>query len=388
MMSTTWSVAATEIRRRIRNRSAILTAVVAPLAMAVVFGLLLGGTDSLRITIGVVDADRSELTTGSIDGLLASNGNDSPVEFVTVTDDATARTALDDADIDAAIVLPSGFGAQVTAGAGSIIEVLRDPRREISGEIARSVAGRFADGITTRTLAAITSVAVGAPLPDAAALAGLDETVARLADESPGGSPLDATAYFGVSMSILFLFFTISFAAQSLTRERQSGVLNRLLAADARPAAIVAGKVLAVSLLGLAGFATVWGVTTLAFGATWGDPTTVFVTMVATVLAVGGVAMFVSGFARTPQQAESYTSAVAFVLALLGGNFIGPGQAPPLLDRLSRFTPNGQALRAFTSIATDGASVADVAGHLVALAGFALLFGTVGLVRTRKAVQR
>ena len=232
-MSTAWSVATTEIRRRIRNRSALLTAVVAPLVMAVVFGLLLGGTDSLSITIGVVDGDRSELTTAYVDGLLASNGDDSPVEFVAVADDATARAALDDADIDAAIVLPSGFGAQVTAGAGSTIEVLRDPRREISGEIARSVAGRFADGITTRTLAAITSIAVGAPLPDATVLAGLDETVGRLVDESPGGSPLDATAYFGVSMSILFLFFTISFAAQSLARERQSGVLDRLLAADA-----------------------------------------------------------------------------------------------------------------------------------------------------------
>jgi ABC-2 type transport system permease protein len=388
MMSTTRSVAATEIRRRIRNRSALLTAVVAPLAMAVVFGLLLGGADSLRITIGVVDADGSELTTGYIDGLLASNSDDSPVEFVAVTDDATARTALDDTDIDAAIVLPAGFGAQVTAGAGSTIDVLRDPRREISGEIARSVAGRFADGITTRTLAAITSIAVGAPLPDATALAGLDETVGRLVDESPGGSPLDATAYFGVSMSILFLFFTISFAAQSLARERRSGVLDRLLAADARPAAIVAGKVLAVSLLGLAGFVTVWVVTTVAFGATWGDPVAVFVTMVATVLAVGGVAMFVSGFARTPQQAESYTSAVAFVLALLGGNFIGPGQAPPLLDRLSRFTPNGQSLRAFTSIATDGASAADVADHLLALVAIAVVFGAIGLVRTRQAVQR
>ena len=388
MMSTTRSVAATEIRRRIRNRSALLTAVVAPLAMAVVFGLLLGGADSLRITIGVVDADRSELTTGYIDGLLASNSDDSPVEFVAVADDATARTALDDTDIDAAIVLPAGFGAQVTAGAGSTIEVLRDPRREISGEIARSVAGRFADGITTRTLAAITSIAVGAPLPDATALAGLDETVGRLVDESPGGSPLDATAYFGVSMSILFLFFTISFAAQSLARERQSGVLDRLLAADARPAAIVAGKVLAVSLLGLAGFVTVWVVTTVAFGATWGDPVAVFITIVATVLAVGGVAMFVSGFARTPQQAESYTSAVAFVLALLGGNFIGPGQAPPLLDRLSRFTPNGQSLRAFTSIATDGASAADVADHLLALVAIAVVFGAIGLVRTRQAVQR
>ncbi len=387
-MSSTWMVAATEMRRRVRNRSALLTAVVAPLAMAVVFGLLLGGTDSLSITIGVVDADRSELTTSYVDGLLGADSDDSPVSFVTVADDATARRALDDADIDAAIVLPAGFGDQVASGAGSTIEVLRDPRREISGEIARSVAGRFADGITTRTLAAVTSIAVGASLPDAAVLAGLDETVDRLADDSPGGSPLDATAYFGVSMSILFLFFTISFAAQSLARERQTGILARLLATDVQPAAIVAGKVLAVSLLGLAGFATVWGVTSLAFGAEWGDPVTVIVTMVATVLAVGGVAMFVSGFARTPQQAESYTSAVAFVLALMGGNFIGPGQAPPLLDQLSRFTPNGQALRAFTAIATDGASIADIAGHLLALLAIAVGFGAVGLTRTRKAVQR
>ncbi len=387
-MSSTWMVAATEMRRRVRNRSALLTAVVAPLAMAVVFGLLLGGTDSRSITIGVVDADRSELTTSYVDGLLGADSDDSPVSFVTVADDATARRALDDADIDAAIVLPAGFGDQVASGAGSTIEVLRDPRREISGEIARSVAGRFADGITTRTLAAVTSIAVGASLPDAAVLAGLDETVDRLADDSPGGSPLDATAYFGVSMSILFLFFTISFAAQSLARERQTGILARLLATDVQPAAIVAGKVLAVSLLGLAGFATVWGVTSLAFGAEWGDPVTVIVTMVATVLAVGGVAMFVSGFARTPQQAESYTSAVAFVLALMGGNFIGPGQAPPLLDQLSRFTPNGQALRAFTAIATDGASIADIAGHLLALLAIAVGFGAVGLTRTRKAVQR
>jgi ABC-2 type transport system permease protein len=387
-MSSTWMVAATEMRRRVRNRSALLTAVVAPLAMAVVFGLLLGGTDSLSITIGVVDADRSELTTSYVDGLLGADSDDSPVSFVTVADDATARRALDDADIDAAIVLPAGFGDQVASGAGSTIEVLRDPRREISGEIARSVAGRFADGITTRTLAAVTSIAVGASLPDAAVLAGLDETVDRLADDSPGGSPLDATAYFGVSMSILFLFFTISFAAQSLARERQTGILARLLATDVQPAAIVAGKVLAVSLLGLAGFATVWGVTSLAFGAEWGDPVTVSVTMVATVLAVGGVAMFVSGFARTPQQAESYTSAVAFVLALMGGNFIGPGQAPPLLDQLSRFTPNGQALRAFTAIATDGASITDIAGHLLALLAIAVGFGAVGLTRTRKAVQR
>jgi ABC-2 type transport system ATP-binding protein len=100
-------VAATEIRRRIRNRSALLTAVVAPLAMAVVFGLLLGGTDSLSITIGVVDSDRSELTTGYVDGLLASNGDDSPVEFVAVTDDAGPAIAT-------IVAAASGTGIAIT----------------------------------------------------------------------------------------------------------------------------------------------------------------------------------------------------------------------------------------------------------------------------------
>ena len=37
-------VAVTELRRRVRNRSAIVTAFVGPLAMAVVFGLLVSGT--------------------------------------------------------------------------------------------------------------------------------------------------------------------------------------------------------------------------------------------------------------------------------------------------------------------------------------------------------
>lgn len=382
-------VAGAEMRRRIRNRSALFTAFVGPLVLAVVFGLLLGGTDSAAFTVGVVDLDRSEVTAGFTTGLVAAGEEpDQPLAVELLADEQAARDALDVGDVDAVLVLPAGLGDAVMNGQGGDLTVLRDPAQPIAGEIARSIASRFAGGVSTRTLAAATIVGLGAPLPDSTALAGLDESIDRITDRAAGGTPLDGTAYFGVSMSILFLFFTVSFVASSIAAERANGVLDRMLATDAAPWAIVAGKVLAVCGLGLAGFATVWGVTSLAFGATWGNPLAVVLTMVATVLAVGGVAMFVSGFARTPAQAEAYTSMVAFALALLGGNFIGPGTAPDLLERLSLFTPNGQSLQAFTAIAVDDATVGGVLGRLAVLVAFGLVFGGIGMLRARRAVTR
>ena len=378
-------IASVELRRRIRNRSALITAVVAPLAMAIVFGLLVGGGASFRATIGVADEDASELSTSFVEGLL--DADDEAVTFV-ATRAETARAGVDGGELDAAIVIPDGFGELATTGQGGTIEVVRDPRNEISGAVARSIAATFADGISTRALAAVTHVAITGAAPATDALADLDETVARMTEQTPGGHPLDAAAYFGASMSILFLFFTVAFAAQSLVAERASGVLGRMLATGASPRAVVGGKVVAVCLLGFGSFAVVWLVTTIAFGARWGSAPAVLATMFATVVAVGGVATFVAGLATTQRQAESYASATAFVLALLGGNFLGPGQAPPLLERLSRFTPNGQSLRAFTAVATDGATIPDIAPNLAALVAIGLVFGAIGLVRSMRSVQR
>jgi ABC-2 type transport system permease protein len=380
-----FGIASVELRRRMRNRSALITAIVAPLAMAVVFGLLVGGGASFQATIGVADEDASELSASFVEDLL--DIDEDAITFV-ATDPGAARSAVDDGELDAAIVIPDGFGEQATAGQGGAIEVVRDPRNEISAAVARSIAGEFADGISTRALAAVTLVGITGTAPPADALAGLDETAARMSEQAPGGRPLDAAAYFGASMSILFLFFTVAFAAQSLVAERSSGVLGRVLATGATPRAVVGGKVLAVCLLGLGSFVVVWLVTTLGFGARWGNTPAVLVTMLATVVAVGGVAMFVAGLASTPRQAESYASATAFVLALLGGNFLGPGQAPPLLEQLSRYTPNGQSLRAFTAVATDGAGIADIAPNLAALVTIGVVFGAIGMIRSMRAVQR
>lgn len=380
-------VAAVDLKRRLRNRSALFTAILGPLAMAVVFGVLLGGTDSISLKIGIVDLDRSEISRPFVDGLLRADA-DSPVTFV-VELEATVRDAVDDGDLGAAIVVPAGFGAAVTSGDAATLTVLRDPSREISAGVSASIAEQYLAGLGSRRLAAVTAIALGGPPPTATELAELrDSVVAAVVDEHPGGAEIDAAAYYGVSMSVLFLFFTVAFAARSLIVERRTGLVPRVLAASTPAWSIVLGKVLAVCILGMAGFATVWLTTRVLFGADWGDPLAVLVTMAATTIAVGGVAVFVCGLARTEQQADGWTSMVAFALALLGGNFVGPGQAPDALQRLAVFTPNGQSLDAFTALAVDRAGIGGIAGHLAVLIAIASVFGAVGLTLLGRAVRR
>lgn len=378
-------VAGVELKRRLRNKSAVFTAFVGPLALASVFGVLMSGTSSFTINVGVVDLDHSEVTASFANDLLRADDT-GPLRFVAYDTQQTAAAAIDDDDLDSAIVLPAGFGAAVMSGSAAEITVLRDPAREVSAGVAASVAQQYTVSVSSRTLGVATVMALGGDTPTDEQLATMPTTALyAITDVLPGGHEVGAATFFGASMSIMFLFFTIAFAARSLITEQRTGLIARMRATSASSAAIVTGKVLAVSLLGFAGFVTVWGVTTFVFDSVWGSPVAVVATIAATVLAVGGVATFVCGLARTEEQADGYTSIVAFALALLGGNFLGPGQAPDALKKAAAFTPNGQALDAFTRIAADGAGAGDVARQLAVLLLFAVAFGAAGLVLLKRA---
>ena len=133
-------------------------------------------------------------------------------------------------------------------------------------------------------------------------------------------------------MSILFLFFTVGFAARSVIAEKRGGTLARILSGPTSPAAMILGKTLSVSALALAGFVTIWGVTTVVFGADWGPPAAVFALMGATVIAVTGEARWCPRW-REPHSRPSVHRRRDVRSRPHGGNFLGPGQPPNVLRR-------------------------------------------------------
>ena len=365
-------VATTDLRRRIRTRTFLLTAVVGPIVLATIISLAFGGSD-IDATIGVVDGDGSQLSGRFVDGVAAAETDG--LSFIVLDSADAARTAVEDGDVGAAVVVPTGFAASLESDAPGELVVLTAADNVVSAEVARAVAVTFTDRANAARLAVATSLAAGGPVPPPDELTDIELPV-QVATTGSGGD-VSPAAYFGPSMGLLFLFLSVSAIARDLLAERRIGLLDRLRAGPVSDAALLSGKGASVVVVGASSLLVIWAVTSLALGADWGDPAGVVLLIVSAALAVAGVAGLVAALATTEQAADSLASAVAFVFALVGGAFVPPGDLPDALQRLTVLTPTGVALRGFAELSAGGGDAASVAPQVVVLLGWALVTGTV-----------
>lgn len=391
MVRTALLVAGKDLRQRLRDRSALVIAFVAPFVLASIIGLAFGGDASFTATYAVADADRGPVAAGFTDGVLASPGLR---DLITVrrVEPGEARALVDRNQVDAAFLLPAGLSAAVQQGRPVTLTVVESGQNPIAGQVARSLAEAYAAELAATRLAVATALDAGGREATQAEARRLGERAAaaappvRLAEGRTGGRTIEAASYFGPSMAIFFLFFTVSFGARSILAERRQGTLRRLLASAAPPGGVLAGKALAAFTLGTASMLVMWLATTLVFGADWGEPVAVVALTVSSVVSAIGITALVVTLARTDEQAEGYSSLVVFVLALLGGNFVYLAQLPTALQRAALFTPNGWALRGFVDLVADGGGLETVAAPVAVTLGVGLATGGLALYRARRMV--
>jgi ABC-2 type transport system permease protein len=364
-------VAATDLRRRLRNRSFVIQALVGPIVLATIISLAFGGGDDFDATIGLVDADGSAASEGFVAGVVEADAGS--LEFVALDTAREARDQVEGGDLGAAVVVPAGFTASLQTAEPGRLEVLTTSDRAVSAEVAKAVASGFVDRANAARLAALTAAAGGTPPPGPGQMAAVDLPV-EVATTGTGGDASPA-AYFGPAMGLLFLFLSVGAVARDLLTDQRTGLLDRLRAGPVSDATILAGKGLAVVVTCVASLLVIWLVTSLLLGADWGDPPAVALLLVAVSLTIGGVAGLVAGVARTDQSAETLASVVGFVFAMIGGAFIPPGALPEALQRLALLTPTGWALRGFADLSAGDATVAAIVPNLVVLLVWAVAAG-------------
>ena len=383
-------VAAKDLRQRLRDRSAYIMGIGAPLLLALIISLAIGSSfTKFHTTFAVADQDHGPIAAAFVDGVLRSSAV-ARVATVRVTLSSDEARRLTRNDVDAAFIIPSGFSTAVISGQAATFQVVRSRSNLIGGQLGEALAQGFASRVAGVQLAVRTALAAGAP-PDPVTLARQATAApapAVLHDIASGGRVLKPAAYFGPAMALFFLFFTVGLGARSLLAERATGTLARMRAAPIPAAAVVGGKALATFLLALVSVVFLLVASGALLGAHWGHPVAVLGLVVATVLAAMGILTLVMTMAKTEEQAGTYTSAVAIVLALLGGSFVPISFAPALLRRLALATPNGWALRAFTDLATGTRSLSTVTLAIGVCLAFAAVTGTVGLIRAPKVLAQ
>lgn len=385
-------IAGKDLRQRLRDRSALIIAFVAPLGLALIISGAVGGGFSGRFgaTFGVLDSDQSELSRAfKQQVLLAPQFSDE----ITVADLRSAdegRDLINNDTLAAAFVIPKGFSNAIVGSRRTAITVLRNPDSPIGSEVAEAIANAYTGQINAGRLAVLTAIRAGGGALDPATVSTLARAAAaeripvELVSGNVGTKKVNAASYFGPAMAIFFLFFTTSFAARSLLAEREQGTMPRLLAAPIRRASVLAAKALTGFFVGMASLTVMFVTFGLLLDVDWGDPLTIAVLSVATVLAVMGLTSVVQSLARTQEQADAYSNILGIALALIGGSFFPLFQLPDLIQRISVIAPNAWALRGFNDIVYDGATLTDLGPHLAVLLGFAVVTSGIAAARARR----
>lgn len=384
------SIARKDLRQRLRDRSAILVGVVAPVVVAALMSLAFNGAAKFSFSLGVVNLDHGPAASA----LLRALGQSALRQVITVkpvTSEALARSDVRDGHLGAALVIPSGFSGALTSDRPLSLATFTSTSDTAAGAVTTSVAQSFVAQLNADRLTVATALAVGAP---ASAQARLVADVSKLripvsALSRPAGAhPLKVISYYAPGMAIFFLLFTVTYTARSFFVDRDQGMIERMRAAPVRPVEILVGKALSVFVYGGVSLAVVGLVTSAAFGADWGTPPAALLLGLALVISVVCLTALVIGLARNQRQAEGIGAFVVFGLALLGGNFFFISTAPALLRRLALFTPNGWALRGFTDLSTLGGGLATVVEPILAILVFSAVVGAAAAALAKGAVTR
>jgi ABC-2 type transport system permease protein len=374
-----WLIAALGLRRSLRDKSILIQGLIAPVVIALVVGAAFGAGFSVNATIGIADADRSDLSQ-QIAANLAGAGGDG-IAFSTVTGDPAA--AIESGVYDAVLILPAGLEKAVMSGAAADLQVVGRATDPLAQSIAESVAGGVAANLQTARVTAVAATAVGVPAGPA-----IQKAVAAPAPITVEQGEVQGTfsvmAYFAPGIAMLFLFFIIGNGARSIVVERREGTLARIMAAPVSGSSVLLGKTIPLIVVGVVSMTAVWLVTWLGFGASWGDPLGVFLVIVAAVIAIAGISLLITGLARTENQADALTTIVALLFAVAGGTFFYGASGP--LSVMRQFTPNGQALAAFVNLSAAQAAVVDVLPQVLGLLGLGLVTAVVGLLALRNKV--
>ncbi len=390
-MSAALLLAAKDLRQRLRDRSAVMLAVVVPLALAAIFSVLFGPSATPRaFEYAVVDADGSQLSRAFVDDVLTGLEQADVAEIVPFDDAADARGQVSDGSVDAAFLLPAGFEAGVRGAKPVDIAVVASPDSATAASVARSVARSYVEGLNAVrvVIAALGTGGVRLAPADIAAVA--EQTVhgaspVLLTDVSATARVLDAKTYFAAGMAVFFLLFTVQFGVSSLIDERAEGTLSRLLAAPVPRWSILVGKLVTSIVLGVVSLTVLVLATSLLLGARWGDPFAVAALILCGVLAATGITAVVASAARTAEQAGAWQAVVAVSLGLLGGAFFPIQQSGSVMATLSLVTPHAWFMQGLANLSSGG-GLSEVWRACLALLVMAAATGAVALVRIDRVV--
>jgi len=394
-------IAFKDMTRSFRSVFAIGMMVIAPLMLTGLIYFAFGGGSSdspsmPAIKVGLVNLDALP-AEASLDAPLGDNirsifFDDSVKSWITAsdyTDEASARTALDNQEIGVAVIVPQNFTEHFLSGAKDIqVLVVSAPTLSIGPEIVQNLVSSVLDGFSGAGIARETFISrldangiltdqTQIPVwigryttwyadfqrnlfhhPDQAAFV----VVAPSAGETETTNPIQKV--MGMTMAgqmIFFAFFTGAYSMGSILREDEEGTLARLFSTPTDRTAILTGKFLAVFMTVILQGLVLMVAGHYAFGINWGEPVGVALALTGQVIAATGLGVLLIAFVKSSRQEGPVLGGGLTAMGMLGGLFTAsmPNAMPAAMNTIANFMPQGWVLKTWRMV-LDGQSSSEV----------------------------
>ena len=385
-----------ELRSIYRNPMAFALLLLMPfLLMALIskaFEPLFEGRQSFDVPL--VDLDGTAESTALSANLDALDG----IDIVELEWDQAQLTAadaddiLDDDDYFTLIVIPDAFAESLASGEKVSVALYSDPAQEAySGIVRDEVQGRLQIEDLMRTfesvLASETGETAAARIVESEIAPRVEEpglAVERLFTEkrkvTPGNFEQTVPGF-----ALMFTFWLSVFVAASIQSEkREFNTWRRTLVAPVPRVTIMASRVLAYVVIGMAQmtllFVLGWAIFGLSLGA---HPYVLLVIFLAMTLVTTGFGILMTTLIRDFVTLNSVMNLGVILAAAAGGTLVPLFLLPGWLRTISPVVPHYWAMDASQGVILLGDDLVDVLPNVVVLLGFAAAFFALGLWRFR-----
>jgi ABC-2 type transport system permease protein len=346
-----------ELINMLRDPRARMSLILPPLLQLFIFSSA-ATMEVKNIDLAVVDLDRGPTAAEVVNRLRGSRSFERLSLFPSI---AAARVEIERERVIGALVIQSGFSADVVAGRPASVQLLLDGRRSNATQIAAQYISAIVGGVG----ADVTPRAVGSTsAPDA------EVVIDNLFNPN-----LEYTWFMLPNLvGNLSLGVALMLTALSVARERELGTFDQTLVSPATPVEIALGKLLPPLLVAVVQTSLYLVIVTQVYDVPFRGSLWLFYTSVLTfAAAAAGVGLFISSLVRTQQQAFLGAFAVLLPFALLSGFATPIENMPGWLQFFTSINPLAHMLRLMQGLFLKGASwqaLAHDLGQLLAIAAF------------------
>ncbi|MGQ9489171.1 MAG: ABC transporter permease [Anaerolineae bacterium] len=369
MWARIWSLATKEFIQLVRDRLMLTFLLLLPVLQLVLLAQATG-QGVRRLSLAVADLDQTALSRG----LIQAFDNVPELTWRYAPTDVKALSALvENGQAVAGVVIPSGFGAALTAGRTvPPLQILVDGSNTVTAATAQSALERVLNAYAVR-LARDRGWAAASRIEL--------RTDVRF---NPG---LNARL-FTIPAQLGFIVYQVTLAVASLTlaRERELGTLEQLLVMPLRRFELIIGKAVLAWLIGGLDFLLMYAVVVYGFAIPMRGAFSLLLGCSLLFIAVEiGYGVIISSLARTQQQAILYVFLLAMLDVALSGYLVPVKNMPALFQAAAQASPLQHYLVIVRGIMLKGADLPLIWPQVAAIAAIG---GVVGLIALQTATKR